>query len=61
MRWADTSKEQFEAMVAELALLNVKYLQQLVEDLTENPGYGDPNKELRHRMESVILERTLLK
>lgn len=61
MAWGDGSKEHFEAMITELSKLNVKYLQQLVDDLTTQPGFNDPNKELKHRVELTILERTILK
>lgn len=61
MHWGDGSKEEFEQMIAELSLLNVKYLEQLVNDLKSNPGFKDPNKGLKERIEFVILERTVLK
>lgn len=59
--WADSSPEQFEALIAELSGLNVKYLQQLLLDLEGIVGFGDPNKDLRHRVEMLVLERTILK
>ena len=61
LSWGDYGKPDFDAMILELSELNLKYLQQLVDDLTDNPGYGDPNKALRERVQLIIMERTLLK
>ena len=59
--WAEGSTEKFEQLIAELAALNVKYLTTLHEDLTRNPGFQDPNRPLRERVEALILEKTVLK
>ena len=59
--WGDSSTDEFKAMVAELAALNVKYLNVLFEDLDKNRGYGDSNRALRDQVESLILEKTVLK
>lgn len=59
--WANGSNEEFESLIKELSELNVKYLEQLVNDLKSGHGYGDQNKRLRERVESIILEKTILK
>lgn len=60
IRWADKSKEQFQALLAELSTLNLKCLNQLHIHLHCNRGFMDPNKELREGIETLILERTIL-
>jgi hypothetical protein len=61
MFWADSSSEEFQSLVKELYNLNVKYLEQFFNDLKSNPGYVDNNKALRDRVETMILEKTVLK
>ena len=61
MHWGDGSKEEFQRLIAELATLNVKYLNVLFEDLDKNRGFSDPNKPLREHVEALILEKTVLK
>jgi hypothetical protein len=61
LAWADLSPDQFEALIAELSGLNIKYLQQLLLDLSKTTFYSEANKHLRHRVEILVLERTILK
>jgi hypothetical protein len=58
-------QDNFDAMIAELSTLNVKYLQVLLIDLKSNgampPWYGDYHRMFEHSIELRILERTILK
>lgn len=59
MQWADGSNEEFESLVCDLGKLNVKYLEQLINDLKSE--FNSANKALIARVELLILERTVLK
>lgn len=61
MHWADRDEEQLNALVTELSTLNVKYLHLLFASLDAHRGYGDPNQKLREKVETLILEKTVLK
>lgn len=61
MHWADRDDDQLNALIAELSTLNVKYLHLLFASLDNHKGHSDPNKRLRERVETLILEKTVLK
>ncbi len=57
-------EDRFASLQQELLCLNVKYIQQLVNDLKSGaivPCYGDYHRTLQRTMEMALMEKTILK
>lgn len=64
-QFAGTSLSAFSNMLDDLSKLHIKYLQQLLSDLNDYgampPFYGDYYRMMVNTIETIILERTILK
>lgn len=62
---AFSGKSAFENLLIDLSKLNAKYLQQLLSDLNSKgsiyPFHGEYHKMLISSVETMIIERTMLK